>query len=183
MSRNPQNYPVDVVFDQTKMEKIDVRYLLKHVLDVREDTIPNVSLSYAVIAQFLYGSPFLTPSVWQALLWHMDPILQVATKDHAMRLGVWDPRDADKDRFYQMKPLKNSPHGLYQVIFIDAQWATWTGETGFMSLQTGEMQADLVTPGVEQVAYNLTELTRREHVRCLYLMKKQAVTSSMDCDR
>ena len=169
MSRNPQNYPVDVVFDQTKMEQIDVRCLLKYVLGVQEDTIPNVSFSHAVIAQFLYSSPFLTPSVWRALLEHMDPILQVATKDHAMRLGV----QGLDGKVYPMTPLKNSPHDLYQVIFTYAQGATWTGRTGFMELQTGEMQKALAMPGVEQVAYNLTELTRREHLRCLALLKKR----------
>lgn len=172
MSHNPQSYPVDVVFDQTKMEQIDVWYLLKRILGPPQDTVPDVSFSYAVIAQFLYSSPFLTPSVWRALLEHMDVMLQVASRDHAMRLEVWDPQDTG---VYQMKPLENSLHDLYQIIFVDAQWVTWTGETRFMGLQTGEMQGVLETPGVEQVAYNLTELTRREHLRCLALLKKQGV--------
>ena len=177
MSHRAQNYPVDVVFDQTKMEQIDVRYLLRHVLGIQEGMIPNASFSHAVIAQFLYGSPFLTPSVWQALLRHMDVMLRMATDDHAMRLTI---RGRNRDaKIYLMEPLKNSPHKLYQVIFIDAQWATWTGETGFMELQTGEMRKALPMPGVEQVAYNLTELSRRECTRCLDLLKKRAVAKSI----
>jgi hypothetical protein len=52
-----------------------------------------------------------------------------------------------------------------QIVFIDNQFTTWTGEKGFLDLQTGEWADSLPHPALETIGYNLNELYRREKLR------------------
>jgi hypothetical protein len=52
-----------------------------------------------------------------------------------------------------------------QIVFIDNQFTTWTGEKGFLDLQTGEWVTELPHPALETIGYNLNELYRREKLR------------------
>ncbi len=56
-----------------------------------------------------------------------------------------------------------------QLLFLGAKYATWTGSSRFLDLRTGEYVDRLPYPEVESVAYNLTELFRRETARCTHL--------------
>ena len=49
---------------------------------------------------------------------------------------------------------------LVHLVFADATHCTWTGRTGFLSLETGET-AELQHPPLETIGYNLEELYRR----------------------
>jgi predicted transcriptional regulator len=51
--------------------------------------------------------------------------------------------------------------GLRQLIIVDGQYVTWTGQTGFIALDTGEKLETLADPPVETIGYNLDELYRR----------------------
>lgn len=173
----PATYPFDVVFADTPLPAIDVLYILDDMLHMLadRDQIKAGDFSRAVIAQFLYNSPLLTPSSWRVLLGHMEIQLNVISWDHADRYREHISREAT----YMLHPVDESLHDIYQVIFIDGQWVTWTGTDKFMVLGTGELVDELPSPGLEQVAYNLTELSRREYQRCLRKMTtdKQASQS------
>ena len=51
--------------------------------------------------------------------------------------------------------------GLRQLIIVDGKYCTWSGQTGFMSLEVGEVIAPLPDPPMETIGYNLNELYRR----------------------
>jgi hypothetical protein len=176
-SYSPESYPVDVVFADTQMDQIDLRFLLSNVLGIVDrDPIPNTMFSYAVVAQFLYGSPLLRPSAWRALMEVGGPMFWAASEDHCRRIEAWANEGrqggvpADRQQ-YPLVATGDSPHSVYHVIVIDGQWVTWTGSDVFLELESGELLPKLECPGIEEVGYNLTELTRREWVRCLKMMK------------
>lgn len=50
--------------------------------------------------------------------------------------------------------------GTAHLVFADATHCTWTGRTGFLSLETGDT-AELQHPPLETIGYNLEELYRR----------------------
>ena len=52
-----------------------------------------------------------------------------------------------------------------QIVFIDSQYVTWTGEKGFLNLHTGDWVEELPHPAMETIGYNLNELYRREKLR------------------
>jgi hypothetical protein len=49
---------------------------------------------------------------------------------------------------------------LKQLVFADGRYCTWTGQSGFTDLESGE-SASLAHPPMETIAYNLDELYRR----------------------
>jgi hypothetical protein len=48
-----------------------------------------------------------------------------------------------------------------QIVFADGQYCTWTENTGFLNLETGETVTQIPVPPMETISYNLTELYRR----------------------
>jgi hypothetical protein len=52
-----------------------------------------------------------------------------------------------------------------QIVFIDSQFCTWTGQEGFFDLSSGEWIDELPHPAMETIGYNLNELYRREKLR------------------
>jgi hypothetical protein len=50
---------------------------------------------------------------------------------------------------------------LQQVVFLDAHFCTWTGQTGFLDLRQGDWLPELEHPACETIGYNLNELYRR----------------------
>ena len=47
------------------------------------------------------------------------------------------------------------------VVFIDNSYCTWTGQTRFLDMKTGESVEKLPHPALETIGYNLNELYRR----------------------
>lgn len=45
-----------------------------------------------------------------------------------------------------------------QIVFFDNAYTTWTGQEGFLSLETGEKIEQLPRPALEAIGYNLSEL-------------------------
>jgi len=56
--------------------------------------------------------------------------------------------------------LTGSPCGD-QLAFADGRYATWSGSTGWIALESGDSVAQLPRPPLETIAYNLEELYRR----------------------
>lgn len=50
---------------------------------------------------------------------------------------------------------------LNQLAFADNRYCTWTGHTGWLDLETGDVQTNLPHPPIETIGYNLYELVRR----------------------
>jgi hypothetical protein len=50
---------------------------------------------------------------------------------------------------------------LKQLVFADGKHCTWTGQSGFTDLESGEQVTSLTHPPMETIAYNLDELYRR----------------------
>ena len=50
---------------------------------------------------------------------------------------------------------------LKQLVFADGKLCTWTGQSGFTDLESGERVTTLPHPPMETIAYNLDELYRR----------------------
>lgn len=48
-----------------------------------------------------------------------------------------------------------------QLVFFDNAHVTWTGQEGFLSLETGEEIPQLPRPALEAIGYNLCELYER----------------------
>ena len=48
-----------------------------------------------------------------------------------------------------------------QIGFVDDNYCTWTGHTGFLVLESGENITALPNPPMETISYNLMELYRR----------------------
>lgn len=55
---------------------------------------------------------------------------------------------------------------LYHVGFADGRYATCTGATGFLDVETGETLTQLPQQAIETVAYNLSTLFVYEFARC-----------------
>ena len=49
-------------------------------------------------------------------------------------------------------------------MFADEKYCTWTGATGWLELETGDMVKDNVGPFIETIGYNLSELFRRHEI-------------------
>jgi hypothetical protein len=62
----------------------------------------------------------------------------------------------------ELKPLTaQPPDGLLHLMFVDEEYCTWTGFTGFLNIADGEQTPALPDPPLESIGYNLTELYRR----------------------
>ena len=48
-----------------------------------------------------------------------------------------------------------------KFVVADGKYCTWTGQTGFLNLETGEKINELPEPPLETIGYNLVELHRR----------------------
>lgn len=62
----------------------------------------------------------------------------------------------------ELKPLVAAPPAeLLHLMFVDEEYCTWTGYTGFLNVLTGDQVPALDEPPLESIGYNLTELYRR----------------------
>jgi hypothetical protein len=48
-----------------------------------------------------------------------------------------------------------------QLVFVDGQYCLWTGNTGFLDINTGDTINELPAFPIESISYNLNELYRR----------------------
>jgi len=119
-----------------KLSKLQLRAIFTNVL--REpvpgetDVLPAASVFYLLLADMLERLQFLKAE--QRLL------LLTSLKDSQALAGQPD-------------------HG--QLAFADGQYCTWTGQTGWTELETGEQVTQLPHPPIETIGYNLQELYRR----------------------
>jgi hypothetical protein len=88
-------------------------------------------LNHLLLADLLENIKFLRPEQRTAIL-----------------CGVWDT-DGD------------APCCVNQIAFADSHYCTWTGNHGWLDLNTGDTTDVLPCPALETIAYNLIELKRQ----------------------
>jgi hypothetical protein len=54
---------------------------------------------------------------------------------------------------------------LSQIVFVDGKYCTWTGQTGFVDITSGDPVDELPVPPIETISYNLNELYRRKKLQ------------------
>jgi hypothetical protein len=55
---------------------------------------------------------------------------------------------------------------IFTLVFVERNFCTWTGATGYVDLRDGTVAKQLPVTAVESIAYNLMELYRRNRARC-----------------
>jgi hypothetical protein len=124
-----------------KLSKLQIRTLfltvLREPMPAEDDRLSDTLLTVLVFADLLDRVAFLLPEQRSVIV-----------------TEIWDlfTSEAFNTQFNQ-------------IVFIDNQFTTWTGEKGFFDLQTAEWVDELPHPPLETIGYNLNELYRREKLR------------------
>lgn len=122
-----------------KLSKLQIRNLftttLRQPVPGGEDVVSPDNLFYVLLADLLERLDFLKAE--QRLL-----ILE----------GIWSQKNAADGE---------ASCCLDHLAFPDGQYCTWTGQTGWLDLDSGETAALLPSAPLESIAYNLNELYRR----------------------
>lgn len=126
----------DMVVNILRLSKLQIRNVFSDIL--RTDYPDNVPLKrleifYLLLADLLENLSFLT-------------------SDQRM-LVLRETYKALHDPFVN--------NFFVQLVFLDNAHVTWTGQEGFLSLETGEETLQLPRPALEAIGYNLSELYER----------------------
>lgn len=129
--------------------------------------VPGTVLSYIIMADFLHDVPAIRTSTtaWWYILLSMADVLCDASEDYWCRLTQHMKQELDS--FSLLAPVPTSTHQSHQFIVIDNEWVMWTGSPRLLRLADWHEESRLFYPGVEHVAYNLTEVSRRFWVKLL----------------
>lgn len=103
------------------------------------EPLPKSRVGILLLADLLERLAFLTPSQRQTVLAHYKPDLPAT-------FPVWET-----------------------LAFADGNWCTWTGQTGWLDLTTGDVVEALPAAPVETIGYNL--VTR--YVRAMAQLRKR----------
>jgi hypothetical protein len=143
-SEGKKNLTLDMVMRVVKLSKLQVRALFTGVLQTPvpapDAPLDELSVFYLLLADMLEMLAFLEAeqrALIVASVWANDP----------RRTGVLSPPDR--------------PPPLMILSFADSRYCTWTGQTGWMDLESGEQTDALPHPPMETIGYNLGELYRR----------------------
>jgi hypothetical protein len=130
---------LDMVMRVIKLSKLQIRSVFTAVLQrgfaAGGDYVDKEAVFYLLLADMLENLQFLSSE--QRLL--------IGERLRATRTELG---------------LTGSPCGD-QLAFADGRYATWSGATGWISLESGDSVAQLPRPPLETIAYNLEELYRR----------------------
>jgi hypothetical protein len=139
-----KNPTLDMVMRVVKLSKLQVRALFTSVLQkpvpAGDAPLDELTVFYLLLADMLELLSFLEAEQ-RALI-----VAGVMAND-PRRTGV--PADPQQQ------------HGLTILSFADSRYCTWTGQTGWTDLETGDQTAALPHPPMETIGYNLNELYRR----------------------
>jgi hypothetical protein len=139
-SEEKKDLTLDMVMRVVKLSKLQIRNLftttLRQPVPGGEDVVSPDNLFYILLADLLERLDFLKAE--QRLL-----ILE----------GVWAQKNANT--------AGEESCCLDHLAFADGQHCTWTGQTGWLDLESGETTALLACAPLESIAYNLNELYRR----------------------
>jgi hypothetical protein len=143
------NFPVETVLYQTPLSALQQKFLLDEVLGYHdwrnvEYTLGPQGCMIVWVATFLSQLPWLAQEQWRLLI-------QESSADLVRMAGL----------FHQARQQKT-----FLFSFVDARYATWTGITQFLDLETGDWIPSLGHRGFEHVGYDLLTLALREDAKC-----------------
>ena len=125
-----------------KLSKLQIRAIfisiLQKPLPAEEDILPAEDILMLLVADMLENLVFLQPEQRTVIL-----------------SGLHETASSPNE----------CPTCLNQLVFVESRYTTWTGQTGFVDLETGEQVMTLPHPPMETIGYNLTELYRRGVLR------------------
>jgi hypothetical protein len=88
-------------------------------------------------------------------------LMRMILADYLERLGFLRPEQRALVLDATSDAQKRGLTEFTQLGFVDDNYCTWTGHTGFLVLDSGENVDSLPAPPMETIAYNLLELYRR----------------------
>lgn len=115
-----------------KLDKLQVKAVLQSYSYTDDPSpLPRYVALHLLLADLLERLAFLKPSQRQAITAAYDAEI-------AANMPQWQT-----------------------LAFADGNWCTWTGQTGWLDLTTGETLEQLAAPPVETIGYNLVVLFER----------------------
>lgn len=146
-----------VLLYESGMGPLEIRRLYRALSISGSPTKEDLELHAAAclgiwLARLLRQLKWLDSDQRYYLLEEMRPAITVAGEQLSRETVADDPKRSQ-----------------YQVIFMGARYVTWTGTGSMLDLRKGEYIGHLPYPEIESLAYNLTELFRREMARCFQL--------------
>lgn len=168
-------FPRKVLYYRSPLEPLLRRTVDREILGflkAHDDTVYGPGPTLVVwTAHLLHQLPFVDQTQWQLLLREASGYLQNAGDQISQAIQPYFvPGNGD---FSAAPPL-------FQIVFVDSRYVSWHyGEpNNFIDLLTGDVAEELQHPGVETIAYNLTELSRRELRRFLSIQNKMESTDA-----
>lgn len=123
-----------------KLDKLQVKSVMRPYVYSDDQALPRFVTLHLLLADLLERLAFLKPSQRQAILAQYDQEIDE-------NLAQWQT-----------------------LAFADGNWCTWTGQTGWLDLATGDTLEQLPAPPVETIGYNLVVL----HDRAIAQIQKRA---------
>lgn len=144
-------FPIDVVLHRTPLSSLQQKFLLEELLGYREWRTRDCELGprgcmIVWVATFLSRLAWLAQEQWRLLI-------QECSADLG-RIAVL------------FKDIQEDKVESYVLSFVDGRYATWTGVTQFLNLETGDWVPALEHRGFEHIGYDLLTLAIREDARC-----------------
>jgi hypothetical protein len=132
---------------------------------------PEKYLTYEMVLRGLKLSPLQVRAIFTTILQKSMPnsaekaepadIFCLLVADLLEQLAFLQPEQRTF-LLTELKPLLGGePVDLLHLMFVDEEYCTWTGFTGFLNLTDGAQVESLSDPPLESIGYNLTELYRR----------------------
>ena len=90
-----------------------------------------------------------------------DLLICVLTADMLMRLSFLSAEQRELILVESAPAQITGISNFAQLVFADGNYCTWTGNTGFLNLESGDTVTQIPVPPMETISYNLNELYRR----------------------
>jgi hypothetical protein len=139
---NASEEKIDLTFGMVvgalKLSKLQIRTLFLTILQndppAEQTPLSDEVVNFLLIADLLEKAAFLRPEQRTLIL-----------------TNLWQ----------RLLSQPGPEEGLHQLLFADEQYCTWTGQTGFLDIDSGDHVPAPPHPIMESIGYNLTELYRR----------------------
>lgn len=138
-SLNAESITWGMVAETVKLSKLQLRNIFR-VIGMKppapETAAEPEELLLVLVGDMLLSLNYLTAEQRELILDHAD--------------DLWDYIAQNK---------------LSQIVFVDGKYCTWTGQTGFVDITSGDPVTELPVPPIETISYNLNELYRRKKLQ------------------
>lgn len=128
-----------MVAETVKLSKLQLRNIFRTAgeqVPQPENAVSPETLLLVLVGELVFNLNYLTAEQRQLILDYAD--------------DLWGHIEQEK---------------LAQIVFVDGKYCTWTGQTGFVDITSGDPVDELTVPPVETISYNLNELYRRKKLQ------------------